>query len=578
VTIALGRRTASQPAPQQPTGPQLSVDQVAQLLATVDPESFYRQADLVDGLVNHLQDTVDRYRNQLRYLEQAWGGVSKSQSDRLVWLGLQVDQLLSALREPSYATLFRQAGDAAAASKQRLVLLRQQQNQPAPTTRPTAPAGSPATQPVVAATQHPTVPTPAAALAQPPGHSDDDQKAQQILQDLSDAYGRVGHDFSPLPERTALGNHVPGLVPRETPSALLTAAHHAVPAHGSSGGHTSTGATPHAHLTRHDTTTLNTTPDAFLPPSVLTRNTLPVAPASGSGHAPRSRSVHAGYATMADQPESAPSTVGRDRGTTQRTEVTTVDTSTADSGTPQVNSLLSSDGVIRGARNDVVLATDSTSNPPTAATTTAPPPVTVAAGPTTTATQATGGQTTVSAVSHGPTAPTTASATTASTTPTNPASPTTPVSQPTDLPTAKTVSTSMLSMDTGANPAPAPAPTLPAHPAPTAVSGAAPASPEFAANVRTPDVGSVALTTTGAGQPAAAFGAGGAPAGMAGMGATPTGMAGGGSDLAGPRPHSVVLIAGREHWTPADNTPVLGREAPAQHEPGKHMVPERSDC
>ena len=579
MSIALGRQSAARPVAPEPTG-QLTVDEVAQLLATVDPESFYRQAEVIDGLVNHLQDTVDRYRNQLRHLEQAWGGGGTAQADRLDSLGWQVDGLLNALREPSYPTLLRQAGDAAAESRQRLQLL-QQHGQAVPTP------------------EHAAAPTPrdAVAPAAPPpaGQSDDDHKAQQILQDLSDVYSRVGRELSMLPERTAMGTAVPGLVARDAPAMLRASVQHTSPGTGSVSDNTTPVTVAPAHTTRHRSW-LCVAPDAFLPASVLPQSapsgTVSAASGVGEPRPRRHKSEFTRYATAVVAPAPETSTLSTDRKTQHRSDMSDVDTGLSGTGTPEVNALLSAGGVLRSAHPVVGLGQASMGGVDQSvlidvspwqgshgirhvmltstgvSRTVAAVPATVSAGapdPTVASDIASGLPT---AVSHGPV---TSTVTTTLTTTTGAA---TGPQTPAVLKTA-TAHLSLPGMDIVPAGTPAPAPVLSSHSVFTPVSGSTASLPAVSTGSGATGLTSAASITVGSGLPPAQLGAQG-PTTMPGP---VPGGGGGGPDLAGTRQHAVQLIAEREHWMPTDTTTsALGRKAPARHDPGKFVVLERSDC
>lgn len=174
----LGRpRTTPQPSATT----QLSLDQAYQQLFAGSPDNFYKQAQLVDATVVSLQDDLDKFANQLRNVEEVWSGAGADSYGEIAGeLSGYIGGLLWTLRNPDYAALLRQAGDALASAQQRIADLKTQRDKD---------------------------------IAANPANAASDQVrydylAQQVMQSVYDSYVQVGDQIGNLPAYTAKGNPV----------------------------------------------------------------------------------------------------------------------------------------------------------------------------------------------------------------------------------------------------------------------------------------------------------------------------------------------------------------------------------
>jgi len=155
----------------------LTVDQLAQLINEISPETFYQQAQDFDHAAWRLQEVLDAFRHESRLVQEAWTGqISESFENLTQGVSSTITTVLQLMQNPGYGTRLRQAGDALATSQQRLKDLQAQQTQ-----------------------QATTIPAPGApppeAVAQ-----GNQQLALQIMHDLCTAYRDIGIGITPLPE------------------------------------------------------------------------------------------------------------------------------------------------------------------------------------------------------------------------------------------------------------------------------------------------------------------------------------------------------------------------------------------
>lgn len=149
----------------------MNFDQVRARVAAADPHTFYRKAAAFEQAAERLElfgALLRRYRAEL---ESVWHNGDPRQFEWVDRMLRHVDALTAGLREPSYPAALRHMGDAVAHSQQRL---RGLENHDA------------------------TVPDQSAVLAR-------DERARQVLVDLSTSYVQFGQTLAELPERSVTG-------------------------------------------------------------------------------------------------------------------------------------------------------------------------------------------------------------------------------------------------------------------------------------------------------------------------------------------------------------------------------------
>lgn len=189
----LGRPETVDPLTPPDTSTQVNLDTAYQELMDANPNDFYDQAGTFDTIANQLSDHAGQFGNQVRNLNEVWDGSGwTGYSDSVGDLNGHVTSLIQALRDPDYATLLRQAGDALASGQQRINALKSQRDQQV-TSDPTG-----------AANDAPRY----------------DYLAQQIMQDVQNKYVQIGQGLSHLPDYTSQGN--PNWTPGDTPPPEIT--------------------------------------------------------------------------------------------------------------------------------------------------------------------------------------------------------------------------------------------------------------------------------------------------------------------------------------------------------------------
>jgi len=183
---------AQQPGASRPGDPQ-TLDSASAALSGADPQSLHRSGQRFTATAEQLRRISDEFRGRLRELEGAWNGPgAQAFAEATTGITHRLDGLVSTLSSPDYGWLCRELGDALATGQRELQQLRDERaSQPSDAAPPQA-----GTAPASGVSAAPPAGAPPAGSNQV---SPQDDRAGQIMHELSNAYRQLGGQLHALP-------------------------------------------------------------------------------------------------------------------------------------------------------------------------------------------------------------------------------------------------------------------------------------------------------------------------------------------------------------------------------------------